>query len=136
MVARTAGKCRKTGSRDKSTIKRRVSKYKFYLTAVALCTHLYPCLCVCQEKKIINALLSSTLSIVHSHHMVRHFRFSWWILSIRVRREQMKKSESMRGAVQKHRIVDNRSTVNRNSHCYSFNRSNSFHPAMQLRQQQ
>lgn len=43
----------------------------------------------------------------------------------------MKKSESMRGAVQKHRIVDSRSTVNRNSHCYSFNRSNSFHPAMQ-----
>lgn len=72
MVARGAGK---TESRDKSTIKRR-AKYKFYLTAVALCTYLYPCLCVCaREKKIINALLSSTLSIGHGHHMVRRFRW-------------------------------------------------------------
>lgn len=72
-LPRCAGK---TGSRDKSTIKRR-AKYKFYPTAVASCTYLYPCLYVrcAREKKIINALPSSTLNVGHGHHMVQHFRW-------------------------------------------------------------
>lgn len=66
----------KTGSRDKSTIKRG-AKYKFYPTAVASCTYLYPVpICACaREKKIINALPFSTLNVGHGHHMVQHFRW-------------------------------------------------------------
>lgn len=105
----------KTGSRDKSTIKRR-AKYKFYLTAVHT-VHIFAPAPVCarargkKDYKRVTVLYFETSA--HGHHMVQHFRWLVGFVDPRAQGIDEKERIDVRGAVQKHRIVDSRSTVNR-----------------------
>lgn len=122
------GEMWKTGSCDKSTITRR-AKYKFYPTAMA--SRVYPFMCVRgleaqkKKKKIINA----TLYFGHRPWSPHGTCISggWRGEVLRARGNRWKRANRCERVQKRSKSLTTRSTVTRNGHCYSFDRSHSFH---------
>lgn len=69
-------------------------------------------ICACaREKKIINALPSSTLNVGHGHHMVQHFRWMVGFVDPRAQGIDEKERIDVRGA----RIQKRRQSLDRES---------------------